>query len=82
MDFNNLTSIKQSGFSGFNTVKELWRDKSHIPKVQGVYLVLNPIKRIEYITPGVGGFFKGRNPNVSIPEPPIYFSGQVFQPLS
>ena len=68
MDFNNLISLKQSGLSGFKTVKELWQDKSCLPKVPGVYLVLNPTKRYEFISPGVGGFFKGRNPNVPIQE--------------
>lgn len=67
IDLNSINSLKENGFTGFNTVKELWKDRSDIPKGKGVYLVLNPEpNKKEFIFPGVGGFFKGRNPNVSI----------------
>lgn len=69
IDFNHIENIKSNGFTGFKTVKELWEDRSSIPKERGVYLVLDPNnENPQYITPGVGGFFKGRNPNVSIDE--------------
>lgn len=69
MDFNNIRDIKIHGFEGFKTVTELWSDKSCIPKVRGVYLVINPgYQNANFINPGVGGFFKGKNPNVSIDE--------------
>ena len=69
MDFNNIDDIKKNGFIGFKTVTELWSDKSNIPKIKGVYLVINTaFKKTEFINPGVGGFFKGKNPNVSIAE--------------
>ena len=67
MNFNDIDDIKKNGFSGFKTVAELWMDKSIIPKTRGVYLVINPsCDKIEFINPGVGGFFKGQDPNVSI----------------
>jgi hypothetical protein len=48
-------------------VKELWINRTCIPKIKGVYLVINPsFRQAEYITPGVGGFFKGKDPNVPI----------------
>jgi hypothetical protein len=34
----------------------------------GVYLVLDPCGKPDFINPGVGGFFKGKDPNVSIEE--------------
>lgn len=69
MNFNNIDDIKKNGFTGFKTVKELWTDKSNIPKTKGVYLVINlTFKKSEFIYPGVGGFFKGKNPNVPIAE--------------
>ena len=68
IDFNNIASLKQNGFTGFKTVKELWEDRTDIPREKGVYLILNPAyKNTEFISPGVGGFFKGKNPNV-LPE--------------
>jgi hypothetical protein len=67
VNFNDIDDLKASGFAGFKTIRELWADRLCIPKKVGVYLVLyldgvSP----EYINPGVGGFFKGQNPNVPI----------------
>ena len=67
IDFNSIDSLRKNGFTGFKTVKELWNDRSDIPKEKGVYLVFNlNNKKPEYINPGVGGFFKNRNPNISL----------------
>lgn len=69
MDFNDINSIKRNEFIGFRTVHELWSDMSCIPKIKGVYLIINPTsEKVEFINPGVGGFFKGKDPNVSISE--------------
>jgi hypothetical protein len=69
MNFCNIEEIKKNGFAGFKTVQFLWNDKSILPKQKGVYLVLNPdYKNTKFIFPGVGGFFKGKNPNVSMEE--------------
>lgn len=69
MDYNNIDKIKNNGFMGFKSVRELWSDRKDIPKVPGVYLVMNPqYDAPEYINPGVGGFFKGRNPNLPIAD--------------
>jgi len=69
MNFNNIEDLKEYGFTGFKTVKELWDNRSSIPKERGVYLVIDPnYKNPEFISTGVGGFFKGKNPNVSISE--------------
>ena len=42
MDFNDLIEIEKNGFRGFKTVKELWDDKNSIPKIKGVYLIIDP----------------------------------------
>ncbi|MBM3436217.1 MAG: hypothetical protein FJY07_08405 [Bacteroidetes bacterium] len=69
MDFNNIDEIKIYGFEGFNTVKSLWQNRKIIPKEMGVYLVLNPeFENPEFIFPDVGGFFKSKNPNISLEE--------------
>ncbi|MBO8440425.1 MAG: GIY-YIG nuclease family protein [bacterium] len=61
--------LKQLGFLGFNTVASLRKGTSVIPDVPCVYLVLYTSKsNPDFINPGTGGFFKGKNPNVSIEE--------------
>lgn len=68
MDFKDIEQIKKAGFTGFKTMKELFIDSSAIPKIKGVYLVLNLTKKGEFLTAGTGGHFKGKNPNVSVSE--------------
>lgn len=55
-----------NGFDGFISIKDLWSDKSMIPKKMGVYMVLNVEQSVKFINPGVGGFFNGKDPNVDI----------------
>lgn len=66
MDFNDIEQIKNAGFVGFKAMKDLFADSSTIPKIKGVYLVLNPTNKVEFLTVGTCGHFKGENPNVSI----------------
>jgi hypothetical protein len=69
MDFNNLDEIKRGGFTGFKKMSELFYDTSSIPDTRGVYLVLNLIEgEPEFLPIGTGGFFKGKNPNISLEE--------------
>lgn len=68
MDFSSTRGIEEDGFRGFETVESLWNDKACIPKTKGVYLVLDPNGKSDFINPGVGGFFKGKDPNVSTAE--------------
>jgi hypothetical protein len=69
MNFNNLREIKSAGFTGFKRISELWEDHSCIPKETGVYLVLNTSNsKIDFLEAGSGGWFKGKNPNVSLEE--------------
>jgi hypothetical protein len=66
LDFNNISQIKQAGFEGFKTKGELCLDSSSIPKIKGVYLVLYPESKVSFLPVGTGGFFKGKNPNISL----------------
>ena len=69
MNFNNIDDIKKAGFVGFKTMQELFVDSSQLPAIKGVYLVLNlDTKTPSYLQVGSGGHFKGKNPNVTIPE--------------
>lgn len=67
MNTNNVEELKQVGFEGFKTISELFLNQSNIPNERGVYLVLyNSSDKPKFLSKGVGGFFKGKNPNVSI----------------
>lgn len=66
MNFNDILEIKKSGFEGFIEIKELRNDSSVFPKVRGVYLVWNPYPdRPHFLSKGTGGYFKGKDPNVT-----------------
>ncbi|MEX1013623.1 MAG: hypothetical protein WDZ80_00495 [Candidatus Paceibacterota bacterium] len=65
MDFNEIDDLKKFGFTGFKKIQDLWIDSSVIPDSIGVYVIWNPFyDQAEFINPGVGGFFKGKDPNV------------------
>ncbi len=67
--FQDLTTIKEAGFTGFKTVAQLWNDISSIPNETGIYLILNPdCSKKQFMAKGVGGFFKGKDPNLSVNE--------------
>ena len=69
MHFDNLNDIKKAGFVGFKTMEELFLNNSQLPPVKGVYLILNLDKSpISFLSIGTGGHFKGKNPNVPLPE--------------
>jgi len=69
MTFNSLDNFKSDGFSGFKKVGDLFLNFSGVPNERGNYFVLYlGGKRPEFLSRGVGGFFKGKDPNVSIPE--------------
>jgi hypothetical protein len=68
MNFKEIEEIKKDGFVGFKPMRELFEDNSSIPQMRGVYMVLNLSKEKEFLTVGTGGYFKGKNPNVSIQE--------------
>ncbi len=63
------SNIKNMGFNGFLKISELKNNLSAIPDKKGVYFVLRPNDNdVEFIEKGTGGFFKDRDPNVSINE--------------
>jgi GIY-YIG catalytic domain len=69
MTFDDINEIKKAGFTGFKKMSDLFIDSSILPDNSGVYLVLNIDNKAEdFLTIGSGGYFKGKNPNVSINE--------------
>ncbi|MBZ9631607.1 hypothetical protein LB465_12525 [Salegentibacter sp. LM13S] len=69
IDFNSIEALKKNGFKGFKSVEELNLNPQLLPNQKGVYLVLNiSDKKTEFLEKGVGGFFKGKDPNLPIAE--------------
>lgn len=62
--------LKTLGFEGFKSMGELMAGaKSLIPAQMGVYVVLRESdSEPQFLEEGTGGFFKRKNPNVSISE--------------
>lgn len=59
----NKQTLKEDGFSGFRSFKEL--DTNRIPQAPGIYVVLKPegFERL-FLAKSVGGRFKKRNPSL------------------
>lgn len=66
----NREFLQAQGFEGFKTMGELMDGaRTQIPAQKGVYVVLRESESAPQFLPGgTGGFFKGKNPNVSIDE--------------
>src|SRR5690606_9026441 len=54
------------GFKGFVTIYEIRKDYSQLPNEKGIYLILHSLDDAKFVQTGSGGYFKMRNPNVSI----------------
>ena len=64
-----IEELKTEGWQGFKTIAELKSSVSGITKAMGVYMVLRLSSEApQFIHPGTGGFFKGKDPNVPISE--------------
>lgn len=63
-------TLRNMGFEGFISMGELMDGaKSEIPAQMGVYVVLRENNTTpKFLSEGTGGFFKGKNANVSIDE--------------
>lgn len=67
IQFKAIDDLRQIGFEGFVPISDLWKDHSVIPNVKGVYMVVRTVNNApEFLTEGTGGFFKGKDPNVSL----------------
>lgn len=63
--------LKGAGFDGFISVKDLKEDfkNGRVPKEEGVYQILRLSSTPPtFLQKGTGGYFKGKEPNVSIDE--------------
>lgn len=68
IDFSSLDSIKKYGFTGFVSFCKLESTKE-IPTSNGVYMVLlREVSKPDFLIKGSGGYYSGREPNISIDE--------------
>lgn len=64
-----IENYRKDGFTGFIPVSELRGNTKVMPECGGVYIVVRESDNApEFLAEGTGGFFKGKNPNVSIEE--------------
>ena len=64
-----IDKLKADGFQGFVKMHTLMADSSMLPEQPGVYVVLYAKgEHPQFLAEGTGGFFKQRNPNVSLDE--------------
>ncbi|MBD5176936.1 MAG: hypothetical protein HDT05_05960 [Bacteroidales bacterium] len=64
---NEIDMYKEDGFEGFIQVAQLREATSILPEEAGVYIVIRPSDATpQFLEKGTGGFFKGKDPNVSI----------------
>lgn len=69
MKMKEREQLKKLGFVGFKTVRELMNSCKDIPQNMGVYVVLRENEsEPQFVKEGTGGFFKGKDPNVSFSE--------------
>ena len=67
-DLKSVPALRQLGFEGFLTVKELRNVRSNpVPAEPGVYLILRTRAAMpEFLVEGTGGRVKSKDPNVSL----------------
>lgn len=69
IDYNNIESIKNSGFEGFAKIGDIQHDMSKIPNDKGIYLIIwSNSAKPKFVVQGTGGYFKSKNPNVLLAE--------------
>ncbi len=70
MKFSSIEEIREAGFAGFGTVRDLRLSRCReVPSVPGVYLVVrNSCEPPGFRAISPGGHFKGRDPTVSQAE--------------
>jgi hypothetical protein len=61
-----LKDFKEGGFNGFYKIIELVDNLNLIPEERGVYLIISPDSKPKFLIVDTGGYFKNRNPNVSL----------------
>lgn len=68
-NLNNIDYLKEIGFKGFKKISYLNDNFDVIPEQIGIYIVIYDSNNApEFLINGVGGFFKGKDPNISISE--------------
>jgi hypothetical protein len=65
--FESEANLRQAGFEGFVSIRDLRLDQTQMPAVSGVYLVVHRFAGSPIFgNPGMGGWFKGQDPNLDV----------------
>ncbi len=65
---NIITQLKDFDFQGFVTINHVRQNNKIIPQIKGVYIILKTAKKYTFREIGSSGYFKGKDPNVSLDE--------------
>ncbi len=69
MDYNSIESLKHEGLEGFEDVQSLMNSQCNsVPKMSGIYFILNPTYEKKFMKTNVGGHFKDKDPTIRIEE--------------
>ena len=61
------SALRNAGFAGFRSIEEIRRDPSIVSALPGVYVVYRDrLDEPQFLHKSTGGWFKGRDPSVSI----------------
>lgn len=63
-----VSTLKKLGFKGFLSIEAVNEDLKVIPKTIGVYIIYSESTTPHFEVVGTGGFFKQKNPNVSMED--------------
>lgn len=65
---DSIAELKSIGFTGFLSIEKIIKNYDVLPKQKGVYILIHSAENSNFLAVGTGGFFKQREPNVSIDE--------------
>jgi hypothetical protein len=66
MRFDSIKSLEDAGFQGYLSVNHLISSKCvEIPKMKGIYLVVNESMKKDFLSKSVGGHSKDKDPTVT-----------------
>lgn len=63
-----VAELKNIGFKGFISIEKIIESYNVLPKQKGVYILIHSAENPRFLAVGTGGYFKQREPNVSIEE--------------
>ena len=70
MNFESLRDLRDAGFEGFRSVRDLWHSRLvDVPQVTGMYVIArSDLRSPSFLEVSPAGRFKGRDPTIPVAE--------------